>query len=116
GMFRGRRQMVNAVLDIIGQSDDRTGVLVPVYPASGKADVHSWQISGLVKSALERTKPRGFADPLDEETRDALGLVDRTRAMWMVHRPEELADKTRATDRLKFDEFLRMQVGLVARK
>jgi ATP-dependent DNA helicase RecG len=42
--------------------------------------------------------------------------VDRTRAYRGIHRPETEADWVIAKRRLVFDEFLRMQVGLVARK
>src|SRR6266540_3233725 len=114
--YRGRRQMINPIVDILGKAGDRTGVLVPVYPASGKAEVHSWQLGDLVKAALERTRERGFADPLDDDIRGDLGLADRTGAMWDIHRPDELARARNAAERLTFDEFLRMQVGLVARK
>jgi len=114
--YRGRRQMINPIVDILGKAGDRTGVLVPVYPASGKAEVHSWQLGDLVKAALERTRERGFADPLDDDIRGDLGIADRTGAMWDIHRPDELARARNAAERLTFDEFLRMQVGLVARK
>jgi ATP-dependent DNA helicase RecG len=114
--YRGRRQMINPVVDVLGREGDETGALVPVYPASGKADVHTWQLRRFVKNALDRTKERGFADPLDDDVRDARGLVDRTRAYWGIHRPDSMDDAQDARRRLTFDEFLRMQVGLVARK
>lgn len=117
--YRGRRQMTNPVVDVIaepGEPGAQTGVLVPVYPASGKADVHSWQLRRIVDAALERCRARGFAEPLDDALRTALGLVDRTAAFHDVHRPATLDDARRAIRRLTFDEFLRMQVGLVARK
>ena len=49
-------------------------------------------------------------------SRRAHELVDRTDAFWRIHRPETIDDVRIAAHRLKFDEFLRMQVGLVARK
>src|ERR1700683_686289 len=56
--YRGRRQMVNPALDVLGRSGEATtGVLLPVYPQSGKAGVHSWQLRGRVGAALERTRP-----------------------------------------------------------
>src|SRR5262249_31449776 len=67
-------------------------------------------------AALRRTESRGFADPLDADLRDAHSLVDRTRAYWDIHRPDTVQDAWIAMHRLKFDEFLRMQVGLVKRK
>jgi len=114
--YRGRRQMINPVVDVLGREGDETGGLVPVYPASGKADVHTWQLRRLVKNALERTRERGFADPLGDEVRAAHQLADRTTAYWGIHRPDSMDDAQVARRRLTFDEFLRMQVGLVARK
>ena len=117
--YRGRRQMTNPVVDVIaepGEPGADTGVLVPVYPASGKADVHTWQLRRLVANALERTRARGFADPLDEAFCTDLGLLDRDTAFHSIHQPPSLDDARAATLRLTFDEFLRMQLGLVARK
>ncbi|HEY6317769.1 MAG TPA: ATP-dependent DNA helicase RecG [Acidimicrobiia bacterium] len=111
--YRGRRQMVNPALDVLGHHGDATtGVLLPVYPQSGKAGIHSWQLRRLVGQALERTRPRGFADPLDEDVRRAEGLIDRTTAYWGIHQPATLDDARTARQRLAFDEFLRIQVRL----
>ncbi|HEY8218403.1 MAG TPA: ATP-dependent DNA helicase RecG [Acidimicrobiia bacterium] len=114
--YRGRRQMINPVVDILGREGDETGSLVPVYPASGKADVHTWQLRRFVTNALDRTRARGFADPLDEDVRAQHDLVDRTTAYSGIHRPDSMDEAHAARRRLTFDEFVRMQVGLVARK
>ena len=117
--YRGKRQLTNPVVDVLSAPDaesEVTGTIVPVYPQSGKAEVHTWQLRRAVATCLERTKPRGFADPLDGVMRDAHGLVDRTRAYHDIHRPESMTDMRAAAHRLKFDEFFRMQLGLVARK
>ncbi len=115
--YRGRRQMVNPALDVLGTSREATtGVLLPVYPQSGRAGIHSWQLRRLVGAALERTRARGFADPLDDTTLASEGLTDRTHAYEWIHRPTDTGQIKLARARLKFDEFLRMQVGLVARK
>jgi ATP-dependent DNA helicase RecG len=114
--YRGRRQMINPVVDILGKEGDETGTLVPVYPASGKADVHTWQLRRFVTNALERTRARGFEDPIDAAMRAGHDLVDRTAAYTGIHRPDSTEEAQAARRRLTFDEFLRMQVGLVARK
>jgi ATP-dependent DNA helicase RecG len=113
---RSRLQMTNPIVDILDRVGENTGAIVPVYPQSGKADVFTWQLRKLVAACLQKTKPRGFAEPLGTELLDERGLVDRTRAYRGIHRPEAHADHGRAAERLKFDEFVRMQVGLVARK
>jgi ATP-dependent DNA helicase RecG len=118
-VYRGKRQMTNPVVDILGRADvadEKTGVIVPVYPQSGKAEVFTWQLRSLVSDALAKCRVRGFADPVDEEILDRNDLVDRTTALRAIHRPDSMAEKDAAFRRLVFDEFLRMQVGLVARK
>jgi ATP-dependent DNA helicase RecG len=118
-VYRGKRQMTNPVVDILGRADvadEKTGVIVPVYPQSGKAEVFTWQLRSLVSDALAKCRMRGFADPVDEETLDRNDLVDRSTALRAIHRPDSMAEKDAAFRRLVFDEFLRMQVGLVARK
>ena len=118
-VYRGKRQMTNPVVDVVGRAgvaDEKTGVIVPVYPQSGKAEVFTWQLRALVSDALAKCRVRGFADPLDESFLDQGDLVDRTTALRAIHRPESMPELAAAKKRLIFDEFLRMQVGLVARK
>jgi ATP-dependent DNA helicase RecG len=130
--YRGKRQMTNPVVDVLAAPDDepdpdaaestgsvperQSGAIVPVYPQSGKAEVHTWQLARAVASALSRIRPRGLADPLDDARRRAHELVDRDHAYVGIHRPETMSDAYSAIRRLKFDEFLRMQLALVARK
>jgi ATP-dependent DNA helicase RecG len=123
-LYRGKRQLTNPVVDVLSAPDadgaagesSVTGTIVPVYPQSGKAEVHTWQLRRAVASALERTRARGFADPLESAVLTGNDLVGRSRALWDIHRPEHLDDARAAARRLKFDEFLRMQLALVARK
>jgi ATP-dependent DNA helicase RecG len=112
--YRGKHQMTNPVVDVVGRIGEKTGVIVPIYPQSGKADVSTWQLQKLVAEALRRI--RELDDPVPPDLLDRLGLVDRTRAYNGIHEPEIEADHYRAARRLIFDEFLRMQLGLVARK
>jgi ATP-dependent DNA helicase RecG len=113
-LYRGKRQMTNPVVDVLDRLGERTGVIVPVYPQSGKADVSTWQLRPVVAAALDWAGD--LADPLPLDVRREFKLVDRTWAYRHVHQPEDLEEARRAQRRLRFDEFLRMQVGLVARK
>jgi ATP-dependent DNA helicase RecG len=110
-VFRGTRQMVNPVVDLVG---DRTGRLIPVYPQSEKARIMSWDIGRWVEEALSRAGE--FADPLPPALRDRLDLRDRTFAFRHIHAPESFAAKEAARKRLAFDELLRLQLLLVQRK
>src|SRR5204863_5080704 len=118
-VYRGKRQMTMPVVDVLGRAgvaDDKTGVILPVYPQSGKAEVFTWQLRALVADALAKCKVRDFADPLDEPILDRNDLVTRGLALRAIHRPDSMEELGAAKRRLIFDEFLRMQVGLVARK
>ncbi|MDQ6724815.1 MAG: ATP-dependent DNA helicase RecG, partial [Actinomycetota bacterium] len=110
-IFNGRRQMTNPVVDLIG---DRTGRIVPIYPQSAKAGLNTWELAGFVEEALRRA--RGMADPLPQEWRDRLDVVDRTWAFHQIHNPESMAAKEAARRRLVVDELLRLQLALVMRK
>ena len=112
-VFRGGLQMTNPVVDMIG---DRTGRIVPIYPQSDKVALTTWEIAGFVENALERCAARGIADPVPWEVQRRLGLLDRTDALRLIHLPESMADQARARRRLAFDELLRVQTVLVARK
>ena len=109
--YRGRLQMTNPVVDLVG---DRTGRIVPVYPQSEKAGLMTWQLAGWMSEALRRALP--VPDPLPPDIVETLGMVDRETALRQVHEPENLEAARRARDRLAFDELLRLQVVLVMRK
>ena len=112
--FRGKRQMVNPVVDLVG---NRTGRMIPVYPQSEKAGVMSWDVAGAVDAALERLDELGgLIDPLPVAQRDALDLVDRSWAMHHIHAPESWGAMEVARKRLAFDELFRLQTILVMRK
>jgi ATP-dependent DNA helicase RecG len=109
--YRGRRQMTNPVVDLIG---DRTGRIVPIYPLSDKAGLTTWELGEWVAESLRRAGE--FADPLPAEWRDRLDVVDRTWAFRQVHAPESMATVQMARNRLVLDELLRLQLTLVMRK
>jgi ATP-dependent DNA helicase RecG len=112
--FRGRLQMTNPVVDLIG---DRTGRIVPVYPQSEKAGLMTWQLAGWVAEALRRARGSGpFVDPLPCRWQKELDLPGRDWAMQQIHEPDSMGTSREARRRLAFDELLRLQVILVMRK
>jgi ATP-dependent DNA helicase RecG len=111
--FRGKLQMTNPVVDIIG---DKTGIIVPIYPQSEKSNLSTWEIAGWVRAALERAAPRTIGDPLPAAIRERFAMVDRNSAFNTIHFPDSIVEKERARERLAFDELLRVQLVLVERK
>ena len=110
-LYRDQLQMVNPVVDLIG---DQTGRIVPIYSQSEKAGIGSTEIGHFVEEALSRAGD--FADPLPAAIRDGLRLVDRTTAFRQIHAPEDLEQKGAARRRLAFDELFRLQLALVLKK
>jgi ATP-dependent DNA helicase RecG len=114
--FRNERQMANPVVDLVG---DRTARIIPVYPQSEKAGLHTWDVAGFVSEALRRTAgpgSRGITDPLPMSILDRHDFVDRQAALTGIHEPESMAEAMAAKRRLIFDELFRMQLALVMRK
>jgi ATP-dependent DNA helicase RecG len=121
GDYRGTRQMVNPVVDVVAGVDApvvgqqrRTLRILPIYPASAKAGLTSWEIGTFVEEALARAGE--FVDPLDAAWRASLDLWDRTAALRAVHGPESSDVIAPARRRLVFDELFRLQLALVLRR
>jgi ATP-dependent DNA helicase RecG len=114
--YRGARQLTNPVVDVVAgvTPGRRTLRILPVYPASAKAGLTSWEIGEFVAEALERAGE--FADPLPEHWRDVIDLWDRTDAFRAIHAPESLQVVEPARRRLVFDELFRLQLALVLRR
>jgi ATP-dependent DNA helicase RecG len=119
--YRGARQMTNPVVDVLVATDDdadgrrrRTLRVIPVYPASGKAGLSSWEVGEWVEQAIHRSGD--LADPLPAAWRDRLDLVGRTDAMQRIHLPDSVAAVAPARRRLAFDELFRLQLALVLRR
>ena len=112
-VYRGRRQMTSPVLDFAG---DKTGRVVPLYPQSEKARLNSSDIGEWIDEILRRSLPRGLADPVPPSVLADHDLIDRDRALRLIHRPESMAEVGMARKRLVFDELFRVQLALVLRK
>ncbi len=114
--YRGTRQMANPVVDVVAgvAPGRRTLRILPVYPASAKAGLTSWEIGEFVAEALARAGE--FADPLPAEWRSELDLWDRTAAFGAIHAPESVDVVEPARRRLVFDELFRLQLALVLRR
>ncbi|HLS34555.1 MAG TPA: hypothetical protein VK039_13285, partial [Brevibacterium sp.] len=85
---------------------------LPVYAA--KENVTSWEILGAVVAVLSALVP--VVDPLDRAVRADADLMDLDEALRKAHLPNGLAEKDRASRRLRFDEALALQLLLGARK
>lgn len=97
---------------------DEAGRVVPVYHTHGA--VTPRVMKAIMRQALEALP--SIHDPLDDDLRRRLALIERRRALFEVHCPDQYADdlalgrRTPAHQRLIFDEFLGFQLNLRARR
>ncbi len=82
-----------------------TGRIVPIYPA--KEGVGQAFLRRTIHKALEAALPR--PDPLGPY-REAEGLLDWSQALWGIHFPRDEAELKGALLRLKFDEYLLLEL------
>ena len=89
--------------------------VIPVYPASAKAGLTSWEIGTYVEEALERAGT--LADPLPARVASpAAAAVGGPRPSGRSTSPSARPNRGRRADRLVFDELLRLQLILVLRR
>lgn len=90
-----------------------TGRLVPIYPLT-KGITSRW-MRRMLKRVVDHWAPR-LEDPLPQATRERLGLPDLPTALRQMHFPDTQESADRARDRLAFDEFLTIQLGLLQKR
>lgn len=113
--YRGNPQIVNPVVDIIREDEesDKTGVIVPIYPQSGKAELSTWNVRKAIAEVIDLTDELG--ETLEEDVLEELKLVSRSQAYKNIHQPLSEEDARQGARRLRFDEFLMLQMVLVGR-
>jgi ATP-dependent DNA helicase RecG len=109
--YRGKRQLTNPVVDLVG---NRTGRIVPIYPTSEKTGIAGWEYGEWISEALRRAGE--LKDPLPVSWRQELNLMDRTVAFRAIHAPESFEERDEARRRLALDELLRLQLEVVMRR
>ncbi len=118
GVFNGRRQLLHPEHEFVDEeaadeaAADYAGRLIAVYPATEK--VNSWTIARIVRMALPEAAT--WPDPLDDDLRERVGVIDLPTALHWVHRPVDRAQARRAVERLRWDEAFGVQVVLAQRR
>ncbi|MGB9879916.1 MAG: ATP-dependent DNA helicase RecG, partial [Anaerolineae bacterium] len=90
-----------------------TGRLVPVYPLT--AGLTARRMRSLTKSAVEEWAPQ-LVDCLPQALRQSYNLVDIVTAIQQIHFPDSWDTLARARQRLCFEEFLLIQLGVMGQR
>ena len=118
GVFNGRRQLLHPEHEFVDEeaadeaAAEYAGRLIAVYPATEK--VNSWTIARNVQLALPEAAT--WPDPLDDDLRARVGVLDLPTALQWVHRPIDRGQARRAIERLRWDEAFGVQVVLAQRR
>ena len=118
--YRGKRQLTHPTFELFADDVDEdeeriamfAGAFIPVYPAT--VALSSMQIARAIGVLLD-TLPT-MPDPIPDELRSELGLMDLRSALLAIHRPESQSDIDQARARLKFEEAFLLQVVLAQRR
>ena len=110
--------MTNPMADVIASSDAAGGgiglvgstALIPVYPASPKADLTTWQTRAAVAELLDRMGP--LADVVPAELVSRHDLVDLNTAWTHLHAAPTPESAKAARERLAYNELLRLHLAL----
>jgi ATP-dependent DNA helicase RecG len=90
-----------------------TGRLVPIYPLTH--GISSRWMRRLTKRVVDHWVPR-LRDPLPADVRERAGLIDLPTAVRQIHFPANQEAAQQARDRLSFDEFLLIQLGMLSQR
>ncbi|NTV63282.1 MAG: ATP-dependent DNA helicase RecG, partial [Oscillochloris sp.] len=116
GAYGGFRQMAGPTWEPYVPDSDaliHTGRLVPVHPLTkGLLDRNARKV---IKQLVDEVAPR-LPEHLPERERTWAGLLGLPEAISQIHFPDSAATLKRAQERLGFDEFLFIQLGVVQRK
>jgi len=89
------------------------GRLIPVYGLTeGLGADRMRQVMGAMLPLIPRSTP----EPLPEQLRLREGLLGRAAALSQIHQPQNQEELKASRQRLVFDEFLLMQLGLLQRR
>jgi ATP-dependent DNA helicase RecG len=109
--YRSALVMRSAELEPLDRAQLSTGRLAPVYPLTEGLSVR-W-LRGIIKPVLDAWG-QDLPDFLPEETRRAFELITLAEAITQIHFPDNHERLAAAHRRLSFDEFLLLQLGVLA--
>lgn len=111
-------QILNPSYDILGEESDlttdtvHTARIIPLYPATSFLTTN--MIRRLVKNLLDK-KPK-VKEPLPAHLQEKYRLIPLQTALYEIHFPSSTEISTKARQRLIFDEFFFLELGLALRR
>ena len=101
------------ILSGAGKDTIHTGRIVPIYPLT--RDLNQRALRTIIKNALDKYLDC-VKEPLNHQLRARRGLMGLKPAITNIHFPRSLILKDKARERLIFDEFFFLELGLALRR
>jgi len=114
--FNGRFNIVHPEVEEVSEETlKRTSALQPMYSSTEKARNKGLDSKGLMKlqRVLYNLLPGNIPEILPETLRARLNMLDRETTLREIHFPSDITLQKRAEARLKFEEFLFIQIRLL---
>ena len=112
--FNGHWSMVHPEIDDLATAATKSAFR-GVYPLTEKLrnkGITSKTLQQLVNNALQLYGNQ-IEDPVPQEIASRLGLMDKRRALTIVHNPQDNDSLLRARNRLKFEELFYLQLNIL---
>jgi len=111
--YLGRLVMNSPQWESLEKEQIHTGRLVPVYPLT--QGMRAKWLRRLVKRTVDYWTKR-VPDYLPRQVRESLGMPDLETALLQIHFPDDQESLEQARQRLSFDEFLLIQLGVLRQR
>ena len=108
----GMTEMLSPVYDLKGNNKN-TGKIIPIYPLTYNLSQNT--IRKIIETGLEIAKDQ-IEETLPAYILDEYKLLGAKEAIEQIHFPEELANYSKARNRIAFEELLTMQLLLLSLK
>ncbi len=114
-VYKGKRSISHPEMELASKASQQSAFL-PVYPSTEKLTHKSvgMRVRRTIMQNIWRIlRPEHFSEVLPAKLVDTLKLCPRYNAYRWIHLPDDEAQKTRATVRLKFEELFFLQLRIL---
>ena len=111
--YLGRLMLQSPVWEPLEKELIHTGRMVPIYPLT--SGITARWMRRLMKRVVDHWAPR-MEDYLPEQLRKRVGLLELPTALRQIHFPDSEETAADARNRLSFDEFLFIQLGMLRQR
>jgi len=113
GLYMGQKTLDSPLFEDADTDMIATGRLAPVYGLT--EGLSQKRMRDLIRQALEEFV-HFMSDPLPAAMRETYALPELATALQQIHFPDNQEELTRASQRLAFEEFLYIQLGVLQRR